>query len=89
MNELVTSATSSYITASAVSNLLRRELSDTIINDNGKIYVNLNQTLEQINIDILKILLNQEKNNRSKVAKNLGISRTTLWRMLQKMGIEK
>ncbi len=85
LNELVTSATSSYITASAVSALLCRELSDTVINDNGKIYVNLNQTLEEINIDIIKILLNQAKNNQSKVAKNLGISRTTLWRMLQKM----
>ncbi|MGB8451981.1 MAG: PrpR N-terminal domain-containing protein [Anaerocolumna sp.] len=85
LNELVTSATSSYITTSAVSSLLCRELSDTVINDNGKIYVNLNQTLEEINLDILKILLNQDKNNQSRVAKNLGISRTTLWRMLQKM----
>ncbi len=89
LNELVTSATSSYITESAVSSLLSRELSDTVMNDNGKIYVNLNQTLEQINIDILKILLYQAKNNQSKVAKNLGISRTTLWRMLQKLDTAK
>ncbi len=89
LDELVTSAASSYITASAVSTLLCRELSDTVTNDNGKIYVNLNQTLEQINIDIIKILLNQTKNNQSKVAKNLDISRTTLWRMLQKIDMGK
>lgn len=84
LNELVVSASSSYVTETAVSELLGKELSDAFINDNGKIYVNLNQTLEQINYDIVKILLNEEANNQSNVAKRLGISRTTLWRMLQK-----
>jgi transcriptional regulator with PAS, ATPase and Fis domain len=87
LNELVTSVSSSYITASAVSAILCKELSDTVLNDNGKIYVNLNQSLEQINMDIIKILLNEEKNNQSNVAKKLDISRTTLWRMMQKMGL--
>ncbi|HWT75104.1 MAG TPA: PrpR N-terminal domain-containing protein [Mobilitalea sp.] len=87
LNELVSSASSSYITTSAVSSILCKELSDTVLNDNGKIYVNLNQSLEQINMDIIKILLNEEKNNQSNVAKKLDISRTTLWRMMQKMGI--
>jgi transcriptional regulator with PAS, ATPase and Fis domain len=85
LDNLVMAASSSYITASAVSGLLCKELSDTVINDNGKIYVNLNQTLDQINTDIIKILLNEENNNQSNVAKRLGISRTTLWRMLQKL----
>lgn len=85
LNELVISASSSYITASAVNSLLRRELSDTAMNDNGKICINLNQPLEKINMDIIKILLNEEKNNQSNVAKRLDISRTTLWRMLQKL----
>lgn len=85
VSSLVTTANSSYITASAVKGFLNKELSNTVIGNADKIYVNLDQTLEQINIDILKILLHQEENNQSKVAKKLGISRSTLWRMLQKL----
>ncbi|WP_406601453.1 helix-turn-helix domain-containing protein [Eubacterium callanderi] len=33
--------------------------------------------------DIITILLKQENHNQSKVAKRLGISRSTLWRKLK------
>ncbi len=89
LSQLVTVTTTSYITADMVSAILGKELSDTIQMDNGKIYVNLNQTLEEINLEIIKILLNQESNNQSKVAKILGIGRSTLWRMMQKMDMLK
>ena len=47
--------------------------------------LNLNRTLEEINLDILCRVLAEEGGNQSAAAKRLGISRTTLWRMLQKM----
>ncbi|MSS96026.1 winged helix-turn-helix transcriptional regulator [Eubacterium sp. BL-380-WT-2B] len=45
--------------------------------------LNLDQPLEDIERDIITILLKQENHNQSKVAKRLGISRSTLWRKLK------
>ena len=40
--------------------------------------------IEEINRDIAQIVLEQENMNRTKTVEHLQISRTTLWRMLQK-----
>ena len=45
--------------------------------------VDCSKTLYEINKDILAYVLNEEKGNHSAAAKRLGISRTTLWRMLR------
>lgn len=81
MNELVSTADSPYIKAEAVNRLIRRELPGVPVASS----LNLNRTLEEINLDILKQVLSEEKNNQSAAAKRLGISRTTLWRMMQKL----
>ena len=41
-----------------------------------------NMTLEQINKSIIKHVLEDNKGNQSKTARQLGISRTTLWRYI-------
>jgi transcriptional regulator with PAS, ATPase and Fis domain len=45
--------------------------------------INLNQTLEEIERDIILAVLNEEQMNQSKAAKRLGINRSTLWRKLK------
>lgn len=43
----------------------------------------LNRTLDDINYDIIRIVLQEENMNRERTAKRLGISRSTLWRILK------
>ncbi len=45
--------------------------------------LNLNQTLDDIESDIIRIVLEEENNNQSNAAKRLGINRSTLWRKLK------
>ena len=45
---------------------------------------NLDQPLEDINYDIARQVLKEENGNHSRTAERLGISRSTLWRMLKK-----
>lgn len=81
MNELVSTADTPYIKASSVARLLRRELPQVP----AACSLDLHRTLEEINLDILRQVLSEEGGNQSATAKRLGISRTTLWRMLQKL----
>ena len=46
--------------------------------------LNLNQSLDEINHDITRIVLEQEGMNKTKTSERLGISRSTLWRILQR-----
>ena len=46
--------------------------------------LDLNQTLDRINQDIIHRILAQENGNQSRTAARLGISRTTLWRFLNR-----
>lgn len=45
--------------------------------------LHLEKTLDEITRDIIKIVLHEESGNQSAAARRLGISRTTLWRMLK------
>lgn len=81
MTELFAITDTSYIKTTSVSKLLLRE-QPIIISGNG-IPLDLSRTLEDINLDIVRYVLADEKGNQSQAAKRLGISRTTLWRMLQ------
>lgn len=48
----------------------------------SKLSMDLNGTLDEIKQEIVRIVLAQCGNNQSKAAERLGISRSTLWRML-------
>ncbi|MCI8660239.1 MAG: sigma-54-dependent transcriptional regulator, partial [Lachnospiraceae bacterium] len=43
----------------------------------------LEQPLSDINYDIIRQVLREENDNHSQTAKRLGISRSTLWRILK------
>lgn len=81
MNELFTLTDSSYIKASAVSRLLMKERPATPAPFDNRF--DLNHTLEEINMNIVRYVLAEEGGNHSQTAKRLGISRSTLWRMLK------
>lgn len=50
----------------------------------GYYLVNLNQTLAKIETDIVRILLTHKNMTQKRLASKLGISRTTLWRILKR-----
>lgn len=81
MTELVSCASTPYILASDVNRLLKRELPRPVPSSSFDIH----RTLEEINLDILRLILAECDGNQSAAAKRLGISRTTLWRMMQKL----
>lgn len=82
LRALVNAEQGIYITQENVEKHLRKEM----VQQGGTptYNINLNQTLEEINQDIVRIIMRQENMNQSKVAKRLNIGRTTLWRMLKR-----
>lgn len=80
MNELVSSASGSYIRSSDVNKILKRELPHAAPSPAFDIH----RTLDEINYDIICQVLAECGGNQSTAAKKLGIGRTTLWRILQR-----
>lgn len=50
----------------------------------GGITINLNQSLEEIIADVIRVVLEQEGMTRTKAAEQLGICRATLWKYLKR-----
>ena len=85
MNELAVHTNTSYITRDSVSALLAKERSLTgTIKNASPLTLNLHRPLENINREIIIQVLTDNQGNQSATAKQLGISRTTLWRYLKK-----
>ena len=51
--------------------------------ENAAAPLNLNRTLSEISQDIALRVVAETRGNQTAAAKRLGISRTTLWRLLQ------
>lgn len=82
LNELALITTTPYIQTEHVAMLLRNERikgNAGTAEDGAKIAIN--RTLNEINQDIIRLVVEQCKGNQTAAAKRLGISRTTLWRM--------
>ena len=91
VNKVATLAGSGPITKTMVSDALTTEMyftqgeTDFVANT----FLDLTKPLNEINEDIVRILLEQNNGNRSLTAKSLGISRTTMWRILKEQNAPK
>lgn len=85
LKQVIQKADSEYINEDALLILKRQNLA---INAQNLAYINLAQSLEEIEKDIIKIVLEEENMNQSKVAKRLKINRSTLWRKMKLMDEE-
>lgn len=85
ITELVLSCPPPVITAAATKQVLKKETGAPAFAAGGTVSVDFsNKTLDEINLEIIRQILSEEGGNQSRTAKRLGISRSTLWRMLQK-----
>lgn len=89
INELIMNTDTPYIKASTVNKILKRETKAPSSDTSSNLFALSikDKTLEEINLNIIHQVLLEENGNHSAAAKRLGISRTTLWRMLQKKPI--
>ncbi|TAH59971.1 MAG: sigma-54-dependent Fis family transcriptional regulator [Gottschalkiaceae bacterium] len=84
VKELVITTTSSYITAEQVDKILKKEAPHQILPGYPNCAViNIKQSLSEMYYDIARIVLDDEGMNHGKTAERLGISRSTLWRILK------
>ncbi|MGL5433957.1 MAG: PrpR N-terminal domain-containing protein [Lachnospiraceae bacterium] len=88
LNELALMTDTPYISCTHVAELMEKEKAHIIaqnVSDHSDrmIKIDLSLTLAEINQSIIRQVLDQCGGNQSGAAKRLGISRTTLWRMLR------
>lgn len=87
IEELAITGTSQIITAENVRQVLRKERHVGAFSsqkENAATPLDLNRTLTEISQDIAIRVVGETEGNHTAAAKRLGISRTTLWRLLQK-----
>lgn len=86
IGELAVTATGFLITAENVRQALRKERHVGAFSpcaENAAAPLNLNRTLDEISQDVARRVVEESGGNQTVAAKRLGISRTTLWRLLQ------
>ncbi|WP_404330306.1 PrpR N-terminal domain-containing protein [Mesobacillus maritimus] len=87
LTELVYLSKSLYITSHNVNSILgKQKMVETISHSEAGMNISFNssKTLHEFNLDMIKLVLDQHKGNQTLAAEQLGISRTTLWRYLNK-----
>ena len=87
ISELAITETDQIITADSVRRVLRKERHVGVFSprqEDSAAPLNLSRTLAEINQDIAVLAISETGGNHTAAAKRLGISRTTLWRLLQK-----
>lgn len=88
IHELASATKGPYIQEDTVSLILQKEepakaILSPAAAESG---LDLHRPLEEINYDIIRLILQEENMNREKAASRLGISRSTLWRILKAHG---
>ena len=87
IGELATTATGSVITADHVRAVLEKERHVGVFSpqaENSSVPLDLNRTLDEINQDVAIRVVAETNGNQTAAAKRVGISRSTLWRLLRK-----
>lgn len=87
LEDLAVTAPGQAITAESVRRILRKERhvgAFAIRAENVAVPLDLGRTLEEINQDVALRVLEETGGNQTAAARRLGISRTTLWRLLKK-----
>lgn len=87
LGDLAVTAPGQSITADSVRQLLRKERhvgAFALRAENTAVPLDLGRTLEEINQDVALRVLEETGGNQTAAAKRLGISRTTLWRLMKK-----
>ncbi len=88
IRDLAVAAETSTISEENVRQLLRKEKHVGVFSareENSASPLDLSQTLEKINKDIALRVLEETDGNQTNAAKRLGVSRTTLWRMIREV----
>ena len=80
MQQLLQSANGHYVSADNLSQLLTSTEANMYVSAEGEIP--LKGTLEEMELEIIRQVVRQERMNYTHAAKRLGISRSTLWRKL-------
>lgn len=84
LRELAVTTHGFYITKENTLRMLKKEMPFIASPDiPGTVSINLNQSLDDINYDIVRLVLEEEDGSQGKAAKRLGIGRSTLWRMIK------
>ena len=82
---LMLTASGPYIQADEVRRLIREELPQQAqALPRGHAAVDLRQSLDEINYDIVRLVLEEEGGNRSRTAERLGVCRSTVWSILKR-----
>ena len=85
VTKVATLAGDGFITKAMVEEALTTEMFFTQgeTDQSANTFLDLTKPLNEINADIVRVLLEQNNGNQTLTAKSLGISRTTMWRMLK------
>lgn len=83
MRIMIAQCKEGYIPKKLVEHLIGQE-SAKLSHQNTVLEINVSNTLQKINYDIVEYVIRQEEGNQTRAAKRLGISRSTLWRMIKK-----
>lgn len=84
LDTLAQITTSPYIRTEDVVELLKTE--ELPAKSAGGITINLNQSLDEIIADVIRVVLEQDGMTRTKAAEQLGICRATLWKYMKGHG---
>lgn len=81
LQELAVISETPYISADDVKAMLEQEQTASAVSSGETL--DLTSTLDDINYQIIQIVLKEEHGNKEKTSQRLGISRSTLWRILK------
>ncbi|MGG3915928.1 PrpR N-terminal domain-containing protein [Rossellomorea vietnamensis] len=87
LTELVFLSKSLYISSTNVNSILSKQkiVGNIPHTEEGmNISLNSSKTLHEFNLELIKLVIDQHNGNQTLAAEQLGISRTTLWRYLNK-----